>query len=107
MTLNHRNSSTLCNKSISLVFAFSYAQQEGASGMIKFLVEAVCPACHVRYERAGWIRDRFERTIADLTLWMKPPVKTEIFINRPGRFFHYEPLFTSFIRLWRGLSAKI
>jgi len=26
---------------------------------------------------------------------MKPPVKAETFINSPGRFFHYEPLFTS------------
>jgi hypothetical protein len=38
---------------------------------------------------------------------MKSPVKAETFINSPGRFFHYEPLFTSFIRLWRDLSAKI
>ena len=41
------------------------------------------------------IRDRFERTIGDLTLWIRPPVKAEIFMNNPGRFFHYEPLFTS------------
>jgi hypothetical protein len=34
------------------------------------------------------------------------PVKTEIYMHNPGRFFHYEPLFTSFIRLWRDLSAK-
>jgi hypothetical protein len=33
-------------------------------------------------------------------------VKAKAFMNRPGRFFHYDPLFTSFIRLWRGLSAK-
>jgi len=26
---------------------------------------------------------------------MKPPIKAETFINSPGRFFHYEPLFTS------------
>jgi len=26
---------------------------------------------------------------------MKPPNKAETFMNRPGRFFHYEPLFTS------------
>jgi hypothetical protein len=26
---------------------------------------------------------------------MKPPVKTEIFVNSLGEFFHYEPLFTS------------
>jgi len=26
---------------------------------------------------------------------MKLPVKAETFINSPGRFFHYEPLFTS------------
>ena len=51
------------------------------------------------WKLSEWIRDRFERTIGDLTLWMKPPVKTETFINSPGRFFHYEPLFTSFIRL--------
>jgi len=31
------NRFVFCNKSISLVFAFCYAQQEGASGMIKFL----------------------------------------------------------------------
>ena len=31
----------------------------------------------------------------------------ETFINSPGGFFHYEPLFMSFIRLWRDLSAKI
>jgi hypothetical protein len=34
------------------------------------------------------------------------PVKADTFMNSPDRFFHYEPLFTSFIRLWRGLSAK-
>jgi len=33
--------------------------------------------------------------MGDLILWMKPYVKTETFINSPGRFFHYEPLFTS------------
>jgi len=38
---------------------------------------------------------RFERTLGDLMLWMKPVVKTEPFINSPGGFFHYEPLFTS------------
>jgi len=54
-----------------------------------------------------WFRDRFERTTGDLTLWMKSPVKAETFMNSPGRFFHYEPLVTSFIRLWRNLSAKI
>ncbi len=26
---------------------------------------------------------------------MKPYVKAKTFINNPGRFFHYEPLFTS------------
>jgi hypothetical protein len=26
---------------------------------------------------------------------MKPPVKAKTFMNIPGRFFHYEPLFTS------------
>ena len=35
------------------------------------------------------------------------PDKVKTFINGPGRFFHYDPLFTSFIRLWRDLSAKI
>jgi len=45
--------------------------------------------------------------MGDLTLWMKLSVKAEILINNPGRFFHYEPLSTSFIRLWRDLSAKI
>jgi hypothetical protein len=39
--------------------------------------------------------DRFERTVSDLTLWMKPPIKAETFINSPDGFFHYEPLFTS------------
>jgi len=38
---------------------------------------------------------------------MKPPDKAEVFNNSQGRVFHYEPLFTSFIRLWRDLSAKI
>ena len=71
--------------------------------MIKFLAGS----CLSGLVRLGRIRDRFERTIGDLTLWMKPPVKAETFINSPGRFFHYEPLFTSFIRLWRDLSAKI
>jgi hypothetical protein len=33
--------------------------------------------------------------MGDLILWMKPYVKTEIFINSLGRFFHYKPLFTS------------
>ena len=47
------------------------------------------------WKLSEWIRDRFERTIGDLTLWIKPPVKTETFINSPGRFFHYKPLFTS------------
>ncbi len=41
------------------------------------------------------IRDRFERTIGDLTLWMKHTVNIETFINRLGGFFHYEPLFMS------------
>jgi len=36
-----------------------------------------------------------------LTLWMKPLVKAETFINSPGRFFHYKPLFTSLVRLGR------
>ena len=47
------------------------------------------------WKLSEWIRDRFERTIDDLTLWMKPPVKAEVIINSPGGFFHYEPLFTS------------
>ena len=47
------------------------------------------------WKLSEWIRDRFERTIGGLTLWMKPPVKADTFINRPGRFFHYEHLFTS------------
>ena len=59
------------------------------------------------WKLSEWIRDRFERTIDDLTFWMKSPVKAETFMNSPGRFFHYEPLVTSFIRLWRDLSAKI
>ena len=47
------------------------------------------------WKLSEWIRDRFERTKVDLTLWMKTPVKAETFINSLGRFFHYEPLFTS------------
>ena len=39
----------------------------------------------------------FERTIGDLNFMDETPFKAEIFINSPGRFFHYEPLFTSFI----------
>ena len=42
-----------------------------------------------------WIRDRFERTIYDLTLKIYTPIKAETFINSLCRFFHYEPLFTS------------
>jgi hypothetical protein len=29
---------------------------------------------------------------------MNPPVKIDTFINSPGRFFHYDPLFTSSFR---------
>ena len=47
------------------------------------------------WKLSEWIRDRFERTIGGLTLWMKPPVKAEIYMNSLGRFLHYEPLFTS------------
>jgi len=46
------------------------------------------------WKLSEWIRDRFERTIGDLTLLMKRPVKAETFMNSPGRFFHYEPLFS-------------
>jgi hypothetical protein len=53
--------------------------------MIKFLTEKL----------SGWIRDRFERTIGDLTLYTKLLVKAKTFINSPSMFFHYEPLFTS------------
>jgi hypothetical protein len=42
-----------------------------------------------------WIRDRFERTIRDLNLLKKSTIKAKIFINSPGRFFHYETLSTS------------
>ena len=42
-----------------------------------------------------WIRDRFERTISDLTLWMKLSIKAKPLISSPVRFFHYKPLFTS------------
>ena len=59
--------------------------------MIKFLAGS-CLSGLVRLRR---IRDRFERTITDLTLWMKPSDRAENFINSPDRFFHYEPLFTS------------
>jgi hypothetical protein len=41
-----------------------------------------------------WVRDRYERTIGDLNLWIKLRDKAEVFINGPVRFFHYEPLFT-------------
>jgi len=46
--------------------------------MIKFLAG----------ELSMWIRDRFERTIGNHTLWMEPLVRTEPFINNLGRFFH-------------------
>ena len=59
--------------------------------MIKFL----SGSCLSGLVRLGRIRDRFERTIGDFTLWIKFPVKAETFINSPSRFFHYEPLFTS------------
>ena len=59
--------------------------------MIKFLAGS----CLSGLVRLGRIRDRFERTRSDLTLWMKPPVKASISISRPGRFFHYETLSTS------------
>jgi len=36
-----------------------------APGVVKFLLEAVWPACHARHERAGWITARYEKTIAD------------------------------------------
>jgi hypothetical protein len=62
-----------------------------ASGMIKLLAES----CLSGLVRLGRIRDLFERTIGDLTFWMKPLVKVKIFTNSPGRFFHYELLFTS------------
>ena len=50
------------------------------------------------WKLSEWIRDRFERTIGGFTLWMKLPVKAETYMNSPGRFFHYEPLFTSSFR---------
>jgi len=59
--------------------------------MIKFLPES----CLSGLVRLGRIRNRFEKTIGDLTLWIKPPVKASISISRPGRFFHYETLSTS------------
>jgi len=63
--------------------------------MIKFLTES-CLTRLPRKARAGRVdMDRFERTIGDLTLWMKPLIKAETFMNSQGRFFHYEPLFTS------------
>jgi len=42
---------------------------------------------------------------------MKPPAKTEVFVNSPGRFFHYEPLFTGsfsqkFNHTWSGNVFK-
>jgi len=47
------------------------------------------------WKLSEWIRDRFERTTGGFTLWMKPPVKAETYMNSLGRFFHYESLFTS------------
>jgi len=41
---------------------------------------------------------RYERTLYYLSFWMKGFIKTEIFINIPGRFFHYEPLSASSFR---------
>jgi hypothetical protein len=55
--------------------------------MIKFLTGS----CLSGLVRLGRIRDRFERTIGDLTLGMKPLVKTEPYNYSLGRFFHYEP----------------
>ena len=50
------------------------------------------------WKLSEWIRDRFERTLCDLPSWMKRPLIAETFIYSPGRFFHYEPLFTSSFR---------
>jgi len=68
-----------------LVLALSYAQQKKS-----FRYNLI-------FDRNlfEWIRDLFEGTIGDFDLWMKPPIKAEAFINIPGRFFHYDPLFTS------------
>ena len=50
---------------------------KGASGMIKFF----------GWKLSEWIRDRFERTIGDLTLWMKPLLKQiSLLIARAGSF---------------------
>jgi hypothetical protein len=53
--------------------------------MIKFLTGS-CLSGLVRLRR---IRDRFERTIGDLTLWMKPPVKAKTFMNSPGQVLSF------------------
>jgi hypothetical protein len=47
------------------------------------------------WKLSEWIRDCFERTIGDLTLRIKLPVKAVTFKNSSGRFFHYDSLFTS------------
>jgi hypothetical protein len=72
--LNFRNSLVLWNKLIQR--SFRYNQIFG-------------------WKLSECIRDRFERTIDDLALWIKSPIIAETSINCPGRFFHYEPLFTS------------
>ncbi len=39
------------------------------------------------WKLSEWIRDRFERTIGELTLWIEHPVEAETFMNSPDRFF--------------------
>jgi hypothetical protein len=68
-----------------------------ASGMIKFLVGSCLSGL-------GTV---LKEPYAILMLWMKAPFNAVTFMNGPDGFFHYEPLSTSFIRLWRDLSAKI
>jgi hypothetical protein len=80
-----------------LVFASSYAQQKKS-----FRYNLIFD-----WKLFEWIRDRFERTIGDFASWMKPPIKAEAFINSPGRFFHYAPLFNEFYPpLARSFSKK-
>jgi hypothetical protein len=51
--------------------------------------------------------DRFERTVSNIALWMKISIQSEMLMHSLDGFFRYKPFFTSFIRLWRRLSAKI
>ena len=58
---------------------FSYSQQEKS-----FRYNLI-----FNWKLFEWIRDRFERTIGDFALWMKPPIKAEAVINIPGRLLSF------------------